>query len=74
MNKEKIDKELRQVEIKEKEEKNKIEKLKILHELMGCQIPIEATLLSEYTKYKSVFDESELQTLKDKVFTIVAGL
>jgi hypothetical protein len=68
------DLEIKQAEIADKMEKTKVEKLSILKSLIEAEIPAENQIGCDYTKRKSPFDESELQTLKDRVFKIVATL
>jgi hypothetical protein len=76
-----IERQFKEVEIREKEErvkidteKVKISKLEVLRDLLRTEKPIDGNAVGEYNKYELLFDESERESLKVKIFQIVHTL
>jgi hypothetical protein len=75
-----IEQRLKRAELKDKTgkikldaEKVKVEKLNSLRYLLVSETPLDGQY-GEGTKYTASFDESERQTIKDKIFDIIATL
>jgi hypothetical protein len=75
-----IEQRVKRAELKDKRdrlkldsEKVKVDKLNALRYLLVGEIPTD-TQFGEGTRYKPLFDESQIESLKDKVFKIVHTL